>query len=385
MIMSRSATYVDIIMTMSRLGLCYGPWHGRMQAFGSRLREQIKHRSRERRYGYFSMSECNAPYYLHLPKEVLAGLLKRTGGAQWICHMEMLWAAAHGCVHCVRSYVRKKGSKIDDGREERVLGVWHGTEDDATYNAWKATFYNQNGHSFASQEEVRRFLLEQPDALKHIQRWEDHEEDTYGVHKQMLARRESLKKWHQGKRKAAADANPQEHGSSSDARGDEDGLRQSRSSDGASSWQRVGGTPGGEAGPEESRWESRETPWQKDGGMPAGTASRSDSEVGSGACGWWSASQWCGPWWLEQEGEDEQFCRFLEACKKGDAEAVKDAVAKDPWIAMRIRKDPISGFEMRGSDFATMGRLAGCACLDVLNILQRTEEQLLKTIWNSKA
>ena len=119
--------------------------------------------------------------------------------------------------------------------------------------------------------------------------------------------------------------------------------------------------------------------------MPAGTASRSDSEVGSRACGWWPASQWCGPWWLEQEGEDEQFCRFLEACRKGDAEAVKDAVAKDPWIAMRIRKDPISGFEMRGADFATMGRLAGCACLDVLNILQRTEEQLLKTIWNSKA
>ena len=64
---------------------------------------------------------------------------------------------------------------------------------------------------------------------------------------------------------------------------------------------------------------------------------------------------------------------------------MKDAVAKDPWIAMRIKRDKTTGFEMRGSDFATMGRLAGCACLDALTILQRTEEQLLKTTWNSKA
>ena len=380
MIMSCSVFAGDVCV-----GLCHGLWHGCMQAFGSKPQEQLQHRSRECRYedypmskcNYYPVTKCNSSFCQHIRREALRQLLSQQGGARWLCHFEMLWAAADGCVHCVKSYVDKKGSKIDD----RTLGIWDGTEDDPTYNAWKATFHMQNQHSFPAQEQVRVFLLTQPGAEKEIQSWETHKEDRHGVHKKLLARREHLKR--KAAEMSAADEYSQDHGSASDAGREEDGSSQSTGSDSASSWQRVGGTPGGEAGLEKSRCGSWETWSWKNGGMPAGTAPPSDSSFGSGAHGCWYATEWGCPWWRGQEGDDERFRQFLQACKDGDAEAVKAAVKENPSIVMQTMLDP-SGLEMRASDWATMGRYAGRACLEVLTILQGIEEAQLKAIWARK-
>ena len=62
---------------------------------------------------------------------------------------------------------------------------------------------------------------------------------------------------------------------------------------------------------------------------------------------------------------------------------MKAAVKENPSIVMQTMLDP-SGLEMRASDWATMGRYAGRACLEVLTILQGIEEAQLKAIWARK-
>lgn len=259
--------------------------------------------------------------------------------AIWLRHTEATRAAAHGCEMCVRNYVEKGGSVIG----ERLIGAWDGLPEDSTYNLWKATFEKQNGETIAAQEEVRQYLMTLPQAARAIDQWQRMNPDA---HEQLQGRRHQLLK---------ADENEADKG------------RKLRS----------GGMPSGTVEGEKWNW------WQygKDGivhGTTTGSSSHGSRGHPYGGSGYSSSRSREDPTWEDDRSsgqttmDEMSFKGFLEACRTGDTEKVQLAVEQDPDVMFRSvwRNIGWCWIQMRGEDYAGLGRYEGRPCLELHSYLR---------------
>ena len=76
----------------------------------------------------------------------------------------MLYAAADGCVQCVRQY----HAKVGFASESNPASVWSGSFSDSRFNAWRSTFENQCATTLHGQESVREYLCHLPHSQENI-------------------------------------------------------------------------------------------------------------------------------------------------------------------------------------------------------------------------
>ena len=99
---------------------------------------------------------------------------RRRLGEEWMEHYGMLYTANAGCLHCMRKYHDKGGSRVKGW----MVGLWHGSHSDPFYNCWRATFECQSAEVFERQESVRVYLQTLPEAAHRIQqtqqKWKEH-------------------------------------------------------------------------------------------------------------------------------------------------------------------------------------------------------------------
>ena len=100
----------------------------------------------------------------HMSPTDEASIRKRLG-EEWMEHYGVLYAANAGCLHCVRKYHDKGGSRV----KGRMVGLWYGSHSDPFYNCWRATFECQRAEVFEAQESVRVYLQTLPEAAMRIQ------------------------------------------------------------------------------------------------------------------------------------------------------------------------------------------------------------------------
>ena len=300
------------------------------------------------------MSNCKLDR-IHLPYHEA-----RFVEAIWLRHAEATRAAAHGCEICVRNYVEKGGSVIG----ERLIGAWDGLPEDSTYNLWKATFEKQNGETIAAQEEVRQYLMTLPQAERAIDKWQRMNPEA---HEQLQGRRHQLLKesLQETKRSWSCD----------DDENEADKGRKLRS----------GGMPSGTAeGEKWNRWQ-----YGKDGivhGNTTGTSSRGSRGYPDGGSGYSRSWSWQDPTWEDDRSsghppmDEMSFKGFLEACRTGDTEKVQLAVKQDPEVVFRRVWLNIGWcwIQMRGEDYAMVGRYQGRPCLELYSFLRWMRMDVLR-------
>ena len=313
------------------------------------------------------MSKCPCNEH-HLP-------LRASVRAAWIRHAEATCAAAHGCKTCVQNYVDKGGSVVDGKR----IGVWDGPPEDPGYSVWKATYEKQNRETIAAQEEVRRYLMELEGAAVAIDQWLSAHDD----HKRLRDRRDQLLKELSQEPKSVS--NIEADGADGPASEAVDGRRLD-----------AGGMPAEADQGEQSKWwgygkvkadkgsATWSTPeWQRcESRTSASTSSdewRGNPYGGSSSSSSWS--QWDDDQRSSQSAmEETSFESFLAACRIGDMEKVKLAVEQDKDLLFRQEWKHIGWgwIEMRGEDYAVLGRFEGYPCMQLCAFLRRERLDVLK-------